>query len=81
MAEDKSVFIWEAGWEEPFGNNSTFSCFRNLEILHVIRSLLPISMDTMHDPKEPVLLTALKIMMKKEKRKEKTPLVVMTQPA
>ena len=29
-----SVFIWEAGWEEPFGNNSTFSCFRNLEILH-----------------------------------------------
>ena len=28
------VFIWEAGWEEPFGNNSTFSCFRNLEILH-----------------------------------------------
>ena len=30
----RSVFIWEAGWEEPFGNNSTFSCFRNLEILH-----------------------------------------------
>ena len=30
----KSVFTWEAGWEEPFGNNSTFSCFRNLEILH-----------------------------------------------
>ena len=47
----------------------------------VIRSLLPVSLDTMHDPKEPVLLTALKIMMKKEKRKEKTPLVVMTQPA
>ena len=21
-------------WEEPFGNYSTFSCFRNLEILH-----------------------------------------------
>ena len=33
-AGGKSVFIWEAGWEEPFGNNSTFSCFRNLEILH-----------------------------------------------
>ena len=30
----KSVFIWEAGWEEPFGNNYTFSCFRNLEIWH-----------------------------------------------
>jgi len=29
----KSVLIWEAGWEEPFGNNSAFSCFRNLEIL------------------------------------------------
>jgi len=33
-AGGKSVFIWETGWEEPFGNNSTFSCFRNLEILH-----------------------------------------------
>jgi len=33
-AGGKSVFIWEAGWEEPFGNKSTFSCFRNLEILH-----------------------------------------------
>ena len=27
-----------------------------------IRSLLPISLDTMHDPKEPVLLIALYIM-------------------
>ena len=34
VAGGKYVFIWEAGWEEPFGNNSTFSCFRNLEILH-----------------------------------------------
>ena len=33
-AGGKSVFIWEAGWQEPFGNNSTFSCFRNLENLH-----------------------------------------------
>jgi hypothetical protein len=33
-AGGKSVFIWEAGWEKPFGNHSTFSCFRNLEILH-----------------------------------------------
>jgi len=33
-AGGKSVFIWEAGWEEPFGNKSTFGCFRNLEILH-----------------------------------------------
>ena len=28
----------------------------------VIRSLLPISLETMHDPKEPVLLIALRIM-------------------
>ena len=27
----------------------------------VIRSLLPISMETMHDPKEPVFLIALRI--------------------
>ena len=33
-AGGKSVFIWEVGWEEPFENNSTFSCLRNLEILH-----------------------------------------------
>ena len=33
-AGGKSVFIWEAGWEEPFKNKSTFGCFRNLEILH-----------------------------------------------
>ena len=33
-AVGKSVFIWELGWEEPFGNYSTFSCFKNLEILH-----------------------------------------------
>jgi len=28
----------------------------------VIRSLLPISMETLHDPKEPVMLIALKIL-------------------
>ena len=33
-AGGKSVFIWEAVWEEPFGNDSTFSCFRNVEVLH-----------------------------------------------
>jgi hypothetical protein len=33
-AGGKSVFIWEAGWEEPFGNNYAFICFRNLEILY-----------------------------------------------
>ena len=33
-AGGKSVFTWEAGWEETFWNSFTFSCFRNLEILH-----------------------------------------------
>ena len=61
-AGGKSVFIWEAGWEEPFGNNYTFSCFRIWRFCMVIRSLLPISLETMHDPKEPVLLIALRIM-------------------
>jgi hypothetical protein len=73
-AGGKSVFIWEAGWEEPFcleqfyfqlfqepglnlGDSAQSRRFRM-----VIRSLLPISMETTHDPKEPVLLIALKIM-------------------
>ena len=34
VAGGKPIFVWEAGWEEPFGNKATFSCFRNLEILH-----------------------------------------------
>jgi hypothetical protein len=29
-----NLFIWEAGWEGPFGNNYTFSCSRNMEVLH-----------------------------------------------
>ena len=33
-AGGKTVFIWEARWEEPFENNFSFNCFRNLEILH-----------------------------------------------
>ena len=36
--------------------------FRLFQICMVIRSLLPISMETTHIPKEPVLLIALKIM-------------------
>ena len=61
-AVGKSVFIWELGWEEPFGNYSTFSCFRIWRFCMVIRSLLSISMETMHDPKEPVFLIALRVM-------------------
>ena len=66
-AGGKFVFIWEGGGEEPFGNNSTFSCFRNLEILHGHTSFccclcLWRQCACMHDPKEPVLLIAFKIM-------------------
>ena len=52
------------GWEEPFRNYSTFSCFRNLEILHghPFVAAYVYGMETTHDPKEPVLLIALRIM-------------------
>ena len=62
MAGGKSVFIWEAGWEEPFGNKSTFAVSGTWRFCMIIRSLLPLSLETMHDPKEPVLLIAFKIM-------------------
>jgi len=62
-AGDRSVFIWEAGWEEPFWKFALLSAVSGIRRLcMVIRSLLPISMKTMHDPKEPVFLTALRIM-------------------
>jgi len=38
-----------------------FSAVSGIRFCMVIRSLLPISLETMHDPKEPVLLIALKI--------------------
>jgi hypothetical protein len=59
-AGGKSVFIWEVGCGEPFGNKSAFSCNRNLEIFY--GHPLPISMENAHVPKEPVLLIALMIM-------------------
>ena len=46
--------IWEQLYFQLFQESGDF-CM-------VIRSLLPISLETMHDPKEPVLLIALKIM-------------------
>ena len=60
----KSAFIWEAGWrEEPFGNYILLSAVLGIWRFNmVIRLLLPISMETMHDPKEPVFLIALKVM-------------------
>jgi len=39
------------------------SCLRNLEVCKVSRLLLPIPMGTKQDPKEPVLLMALMIML------------------
>ena len=46
----------------PFGDNSTFGYSGVWRFCMVIRSLLPISMETMHNPKEPVLLIGVKIM-------------------
>jgi len=43
-AGGKSVFIWEAGWEEPFGNNSASAVSGIWRFCMVIRLLLPISM-------------------------------------
>ena len=61
-AGGESVFIWEAGWGEPFGNYSTSAVSGIWRFCMVIRSLLPISMEAMHDPKEPVFLIAFRIM-------------------
>jgi len=44
-------------------DNFTFvGCFRNLEILHGRPFVAAVSLETMHDHNEPVLLIALKIM-------------------
>ena len=62
-AGGKSVFIWKAGWEEPFGNNSNIQLFQEPgDFVWSSLPLLPISMETTHDPKKPVLLIALRIM-------------------
>ena len=53
---------------EKWGGKSHLGTFLLLAVSEiwrfcmVIRSLLPISLETMHDPNEPVLLIALKIM-------------------
>ena len=47
--------IWEQFYFQLFQESGDFACM-------VIRLLLPISMETTHNPKEPVLLIALKIM-------------------
>ena len=62
MAGGKSVFIWEAGWESHLGTRLLTAVSGISRFCMVIRSLLPISLETMHDPKEPVLLIAFKIM-------------------
>ena len=40
-AGGKSIFIWEAGWEEPFGNKSTFGCFRTRSLPPLVLNMLP----------------------------------------
>jgi len=45
-------------WEEPFGNNLLSAVSGIWRLCMAIRSLLPKSLETMHDPKEPVLLIA-----------------------
>ena len=60
-----NLFLSEEGWKEPLWYNPGFSCIGNLEILHS-RSLLPLSMQTKQEPREPVLLIALKIMLHAE---------------
>jgi len=57
----KSVFIWEAGGKIHLGTILLSAVSGFWRFCMVFRSLLPISMETMHDPKEPVLLIALKI--------------------
>jgi len=56
----KSIFIWEAGVKSHLGTILLSAVI--WRSCMVIRSLLPVSMETTHDPKEPVLLIALKIM-------------------
>ena len=50
------------GGKSHLGTILLSAVLRGWRFCMVIRSLLPISLETMHDPKEPVLLIALKIM-------------------
>ena len=50
------------GGKNHLGTNLLSAVSGTWRFCMVIRSLLPISLETMHDPKEPVLLIALKIM-------------------
>ena len=61
-AGGKLVFIWEAGGKSHLGTILLSAASGIWRFCMVIRSLLPISMETMHDPKEPVILIALRIM-------------------
>ena len=57
-----NLFLSEEGWKEPLWYNPGFSCIGNLKILHS-QPFTAISMQTKQDPREPVLLMALKIML------------------
>ena len=54
-----NLFCLRSGAEEATWYNPGFSCNGNLEICIASRLLLPISMQTKQDPREPVFLMAL----------------------
>ena len=62
-----NLFCLRSGAEEATWYNPGFSCNGNLEICIASRLLLPISMQTKQDPREPVLLMALKIILHAKK--------------
>ena len=51
-----SVFIWEAGWKSHLGTILLSAVSEFWIFCMIIRSLLPMSIETTHDPKKPVLL-------------------------
>ena len=66
-AAGKPIYVWEAGWKEPLWYNPIILLVS--AVLGIWRfciasdSLLPTSMQTKQDPRELVLLMALKIML------------------
>jgi hypothetical protein len=55
-------FYLRSGWKQPLWYNPSFSCIENLKILHS-QPFAAIFMQTKQDPRETVLLMALKIML------------------
>ena len=60
-AGGKSVFFWEARWEEPIWEQFYFQLFQESGDFAWSSVRCCLNLWRLHDPKEPVLLTALKI--------------------